>query len=348
MSKKLFSALLLIALSLFLLCASAAAQDVSAQPGNVPERGVILPMTADDVNMGLSVSHVMGSTQDIRNLPLFFLTYSDLESLQVILERYQDADLSDQQTLNKAYEEMLACTYTVYSVLLFEEAYYDAKTAGAKTPEEAFAAPGAYLLGRNGGYAYLVVSHQNTLSYPDEAVKARVDQACVRMKELLDGIIFQDIVFAPSEIAAMSNAFPAFTTQDLNGNTVTNDIFSEKDLTVVNIWGTYCGPCINEMPDLAAWSSSMPENAQLIGLVCDLGSADDTETLETAKSICEATGASYTSLIANQDFAELLYGVVGVPTTLFVDREGLLVGEPIVGANVQACKAFAEEYLNAL
>jgi len=348
MFKKLIAVLLSFVLSVSALNLPAAAQEASAQSGNIPERGVILPMTADDVNMGLSVSYVMGSAQDISHLPLFFLTYSDLESLQVVLERYKDADLSDQQTLYKAYEEMLACTYTVYSVLLFEEAYYDTKITGNQTPEEVFSLPGAYLLGKNDGYAYVVVSHHNSLAYPDDAVKARVEQAGARMKELLDHVSFQAIAFAPSEIAAMSNAFPPFTTQDLNGNTVTNDIFSGKDLTVVNIWGTYCGPCINEMPDLAAWSASMPENVQLIGLVCDLSSADDTETLELAKSICEATGASYTSLIANQDFAELLYGVVGVPTTLFVSGDGALVGEPIVGANVSACKAFVEEYLHAL
>ena len=43
---------------------------------------------------------------------------------------------------------------------------------------------------------------------------------------------------------------PSFTAKDLDGNTVTEEIFAEKDLTVVNIWGTFCPPCIAEMPEL--------------------------------------------------------------------------------------------------
>ena len=43
---------------------------------------------------------------------------------------------------------------------------------------------------------------------------------------------------------------PAFTTKDLDGNEVTEEIFAKKDLTVVNIWGTFCTPCIGEMPAL--------------------------------------------------------------------------------------------------
>ena len=157
------------------------------------------------------------------------------------------------------------------------------------------------------------------------------------------------VVFAEGELTVVPDAFPAFETVDLAGNTVTNEIFSTKDLTVVNLWGTYCGPCINEMPELAEWSASMPENMQLIGLVSDLYSADDAETLELAQAICEATGAEvYTSLVANEYFTDLLSGVVGVPTTFFVDSTGAIVGDPIVGANVPGCKAAVEELLSGM
>ena len=137
-----------------------------------------------------------------------------------------------------------------------------------------------------------------------------------------------------------------FTTTDLYGNTVTQEIFAQSDLTVVNVWATYCGPCINEMPELAEWSQNMPEGVQLVGLVSDLNSYDDAEILELAQMICEATGADvYTSLVANEDFTEMLSGVVGVPTTFFIDGNGVVVGSPVVGANVAACKDFVESYL---
>lgn len=140
-------------------------------------------------------------------------------------------------------------------------------------------------------------------------------------------------------------AFPSFTATDLDGNTVTESIFSEKDLTVLNIWGTFCGPCIGEMPELGEWAKEMPDNVQLLGLIIDINGEEDTEHRDLAVDITQKAGADFTNLIANADFAPILKDVVGVPTTLFIDGDGNIVGDPIVGADVDGYKAFVEEYL---
>ncbi|MDE7476835.1 MAG: TlpA family protein disulfide reductase [Lachnospiraceae bacterium] len=139
---------------------------------------------------------------------------------------------------------------------------------------------------------------------------------------------------------------PSFTTKDLDGNMVTEDIFGEKDLTVVNIWGTFCPPCIAEMPDLGEWADAMPDNVQIVGLIVDISGDEDTQHHDLAVTITQKAGAEFMHLIANEDFNDILNQVVGVPTTLFVDKEGNLVGTPIVGANVDGYKTFAEDYLN--
>ena len=64
--------------------------------------------------------------------------------------------------------------------------------------------------------------------------------------------------------------FPEFKTTDTNGNEVTEKIFSDKDITMVNVWGTFCGPCINEMPELQKIYESLPKNANLIGIAADV------------------------------------------------------------------------------
>ena len=120
--------------------------------------------------------------------------------------------------------------------------------------------------------------------------------------------------------------FPNFTTTDLNGKQVTNDIFAQKKLTVINIWGTFCGPCINEMPELGEWSDEMSNNVQLIGLVCDIEGADDYSTINDAKAI--------------------LNNVDAVPTTIFVDSEGNILDKTISGADVDGYKEVVAEYLN--
>lgn len=149
-----------------------------------------------------------------------------------------------------------------------------------------------------------------------------------------------------AETQTDANLFPSFTATDLDGNSVTESIFSEKDLTVLNIWGTFCGPCIGEMPELGAWAKEMPDNVQILGLIIDINGEDDTEHRDLAVDITQKAGVDFTNLVANADFAPILRNVVGVPTTLFIDGEGKIVGDPIVGADVDGYKKFVEEYLD--
>ncbi len=114
---------------------------------------------------------------------------------------------------------------------------------------------------------------------------------------------------------------PEFSTVDLDGETVTNDLFAEKDLTVLNVWGTFCGPCVAEMPELGEWAEELPENVQLVGLIIDIEGENDTEHRDAAVEITQKAGAEFRHLIANEDFAPFLEGVAGVPTTVFVDRK---------------------------
>ena len=143
--------------------------------------------------------------------------------------------------------------------------------------------------------------------------------------------------------------FAEFTTNDIDGNEVTQSIFANKDLTVVNIWGTFCGPCINEMPELGAWEKELPDNVQIVGLIVDISSTDNETQIAAAKQITEKADAGFVNLIGgNGAFNELMASIVGVPTTIFVDKSGNIVGEIIVGADVDRYKSFVNKYIEAL
>lgn len=143
-----------------------------------------------------------------------------------------------------------------------------------------------------------------------------------------------------------SAKFPAFTTKDLAGNTVTDSIFADKDLTVLNIWGTFCDPCVEEMPELGEWAKEMPENVQIVGLVIDVNGDADRERHDIAVYITSNAGAEFTQIIANQDFAPVLKDVLGVPTTMFIDKNGMIVEGAILGADVDGYKEVVEDYLS--
>jgi len=140
---------------------------------------------------------------------------------------------------------------------------------------------------------------------------------------------------APSEPKASGNYFGDFSAKTLDGNTVTQDIFAQADLTVVNLWGTFCPPCISEMPVLGKLHNDL-ENVQFLGIVLDCfdqyGNTDP-DQVDTAKAIMEQSDASYPCLILNTDLINLgMANYQYVPTTLFVDANGNLVGHEVVGA----------------
>ena len=147
---------------------------------------------------------------------------------------------------------------------------------------------------------------------------------------------------------AVSDDSLTFTAKNLDKEDIDSSIFADKDLTVLNVWGTFCGPCINEMPELAAWAKEMPENVQIVGLVADISGESDDEHIALAKKIMEQSSGEFTNIIPGVDFVPLLSNVVGVPTTYFINKDGKIVGKPIVGAQVPKYKAFVEEYLKSL
>ena len=103
---------------------------------------------------------------------------------------------------------------------------------------------------------------------------------------------------------------------------------------MVNIWGTFCGPCIREMPDLGELSREYSDRGvQVVGLVSDVGEAKN----EKAEEIVSTTKADYTHIIASQDLMSgILSSVNVVPTTIFVDKEGNQVGDVYSGARDKA------------
>ncbi len=131
--------------------------------------------------------------------------------------------------------------------------------------------------------------------------------------------------------------FEVFTVEDIEGNEVTHEIFADADLTVINIWGTFCGPCISEMPDLGALSHEYADKGvQFIGLVGDAFDNQgniDAAIVEDAKAIVEQTGADYLHLLPmNELLWNVMSQITAYPTTVFVDSEGKQVDYAYMGA----------------
>lgn len=125
----------------------------------------------------------------------------------------------------------------------------------------------------------------------------------------------------------------SFETTDLDGNAVTaEELFSQHKLTMINLWGTYCGPCIGEMPDLEILSQRLAEkDCAIVGVVVDVAGLEDTARLETAREIIADTGVTYLNLFPWYTLMED-FPAQFIPTSYFVNSEGQIVGEAAIGA----------------
>lgn len=128
-----------------------------------------------------------------------------------------------------------------------------------------------------------------------------------------------------------------FQTQDIYGNTVNQDIFKDYTLTLVNVWGTYCGPCLEEMPDLGELHEEYePKGVNLVGIVIDVQD-ENMEIMEDqrelAKEITSGTGADYTHLLITEEMIDsVLNQFDAIPASFFVDSDGNIVSEFYIGS----------------
>lgn len=127
-----------------------------------------------------------------------------------------------------------------------------------------------------------------------------------------------------------------FTTQDVNGNEYTQDMFKEHDLTMVNIFTTWCTPCVEEMPDLEKLYQQMEEQGVgVVGVVLDVLNEKGEivqDDLERAQLLVERTGVTYPVILPDSTYMNgRLIGIEGFPETFFVDKEGNIVGETYSG-----------------
>lgn len=128
-----------------------------------------------------------------------------------------------------------------------------------------------------------------------------------------------------------------FTTQDVNGNEYTQDMFQDYDLTLVNIFTTWCSPCVAEMPELEQLYQQMKDQGvNVVGFVLDVLNEKGEivqDDLERAQELVEKTGVTYPVLLPDSGYLNgRLTGIEAFPETFFVDKDGKVVGGTYQGS----------------
>lgn len=136
----------------------------------------------------------------------------------------------------------------------------------------------------------------------------------------------------------------SFSAKTLDGGTFTHEDFIEKDVTIINFWATFCGPCLAEMPDIAEFEKSLPDNVQLITACLD-GERD----IEGVESILSDAGYEGITLLGGDgDFEQVRGEIMYIPTTIIVDQNGNMLGDAIVGGQADLEETYRTAINNAL
>jgi len=143
--------------------------------------------------------------------------------------------------------------------------------------------------------------------------------------------------------------------EGIDGKSYTDELFKKSDLTLVNLFTTWCSPCVSEMPELEKLNQEMSgKGVQVVAVVLD--AADEItgekypDVIETAGQIIKKANASFPVLVPDKTLMNgRLEGISSVPESFFVDSEGNIVSEPYVGSNsFEGWKESAEKELAEL
>ena len=138
--------------------------------------------------------------------------------------------------------------------------------------------------------------------------------------------------------------FPSFEGKDLNGNTVkSDDLFSKNAATVVNFWFTTCNPCVGELAELDALNKELAEKGGALIGVNTFTLGGDEAAISEAKDVLAKKGVTYQNVYFDSDgeAGKFAANIFAYPTTYVVDRNGNIVGDPIVGAITEKKQAEA-------
>ena len=149
-----------------------------------------------------------------------------------------------------------------------------------------------------------------------------------KMIDNLEEVKKNIIIFPPTDpMDDFKASMSQFSTTDLNGEKVTQDIFKDYDVTMVNVWATWCKYCVSEMPEIQSLYEELPDKTNIITICTD----GDTQK-DTAKELLNKTGAKFTTILSCDEIEKnVLEYVTGYPTTFFVDKNGKVVGKLQIG-----------------
>ena len=286
---------------------------------------------------GALLPYPIGVFDDDRNIyamPIYYIAMPKEEASAIL----NDTDASAEET-KKLNERQIIVHVIVASAVDYDQTLKILSEKLEIDYSEQFAS--AKVIGTADGYTFYAIPERDEkkLSAFDEEYLAEYDKL---QQELFD-VEKSATLFAPVDPAKkMTGQKLEFTTTDLDGNTVTSEeLFAANEITVVNCWGLWCGNCMKEMAELKKFHDKIQEKGcGVVGLEYEANWDD--EVVKNSKDALNGFGITYPNVLIPE---ELVWELLGFPTTFIVDKEGTILCMPITGAHVDKYESALESFL---
>jgi thiol-disulfide isomerase/thioredoxin len=141
-----------------------------------------------------------------------------------------------------------------------------------------------------------------------------------------------ELIYPDSVGDSVGDVAPNFRLQDTAGAYVTLSSLRGK-YVLVDFWGTWCGPCIEEIPNLKRiWETNRSRNFAMVSVAISFSPETMPQTKEEWKSVIAANDMSWTHVIDQQNTTPGRYGIIGVPSTFLLDRGGRIIARDLRGS----------------
>lgn len=315
-----------IVLALLMLCGIASAEDIgetqaadSTLPGAFPEAGFTLHFPEEFQNMKGTLMP-MGGMEARPGVWFTMVNYLGLSQEDLVaLEAEEDKDAATSAILGA-----LAPLCVVLGLKGDQDADALIESLGGTLGEAELKE-----LAQVGDMRFFGISS----SSDEVTLGPGFQEEYERLNAMMDDILANADYYEPVNVySGTQNTALSFETTDMDGNAISSaELFARHEYTLVNIWASWCGPCINELEELQAIDGRLAEvDCGVVGLLHD---GNEEGPREKARGILAEKGVTYTVILAPENVADL-FVVKAFPTTYIVDRQGVIVGEPIVGAHV--------------
>lgn len=312
--KRLFS-VLLTALLLASLAASAFAEEGAML--DCSRSGIMIPNTAAVASHSETV--VVRPQGVVCHEPI--ITEVDLRYFPIALIDEKLKDAVTEEEVDAVYDLHISSMATIAGTAgTWEDVASFYKLADAEPIK----------VGEADKFTFYYIPHRDDV-YLDRLGETYAADFLAAQQDYLDALQHAEFSPVADGIAAMVGMTIRFVGQDLEGNTLrSEDLFAENEITMINVWGTWCHACMGEMAELTRIHERLREkNCGIIGL--ELEFDYDDETLDCARQALKEFGTNYPNVLCSDDM-DFIRILGSFPTNIFVDRDGTVLDVPIEDA----------------